>query len=91
MNAECPVPTIEAEASYAELKESLQSQGYWVRFFMRPCCPPPGESTARSQIERLKADLDTRSDMTGAQKDELKGIMDEKLDWYLKLPVRHTA
>lgn len=88
---ECEIPSIQEEESYEELKASFGTQKYWVRFFMRPCCPPPGESTARSLIDHLKDDLDRREDMTVEQRDELKGMADERLDWYLKLPVRHTA
>lgn len=58
---------------------------------MRPCCPPPGESTARNLIGRLKGDLDARADFTDEQRAELKAIVDERLEWYLKLPVKHTA
>lgn len=91
METECEVITIGAEESYEDLKEAMKAQTYWVRFFMRPCCPPPGESTARSLVERLKLDIDARDDFTEEQRADLKGVIDGRLEWYLTLPVRHTA
>lgn len=88
---ECEIVSIDGEESYEDLKEAMQAQTYWVRFFMRPCCPPPGESTARSLVEHLKLDIDARADFTEAQRADLKEIIDDRLEWYLTLPVRHTA
>lgn len=88
---QCSVPNTQLDESYESLKEAFESQNYWVRFFMRPCCPPPGESTAREQIEHLKSDIGLRSDFSEDQKKSLMVIADERLTWYLTLPVRHTA
>ncbi|WP_172136160.1 hypothetical protein [Adlercreutzia sp. ZJ473] len=91
METECEVITIGSEESYEDLKEAMQAQTHWVRFFMRPCCPAPGEGTARSLAERLKSEIDARADFAEEQRADLKGIVDERLAWYLALPVSHTA
>lgn len=87
----CSVPNTQLDDSFESLMEAFGSQNYWVRFFMRPCCPPPGESTAREQIEHLKSDISLRSDFSTDQKKSLMAVADERLTWYLTLPVRHTA
>lgn len=87
----CDVPSNRIDESYESIKEGMSTQNYWVRFFMRPCCPPPGPDAARFQIDHLKESLDAREDLTEEQREELKAIAEERLDWYLTLPVRHTA
>lgn len=88
---ECEVPSISQEESFEELLEGMQTQQYWVRFFMRPCCPAPGEAAARFQTERLKDELSLREDFTEEQRDQLISLIDERLQWYLSLPVRRTV
>lgn len=90
-DVDCEIPTLDENASFEDLVASFNTQSYWVRFFMRPCCPAPGESTARSLVARLKADVDARGDFAEDEKATLKAMIDERLSWYLKLPVRHTA
>lgn len=87
----CEVPARVTDESYESIKAGMETQNYWVRFFMRPCCPPPGAQAARHQIEHLKEELDAKADLTENQREELKAIADERLEWYLTLPVRHTA
>ena len=87
----CEIVGIGKNESFEELMEAMAEQSYWVRFFMRPCCPPPGAESARNLIERLKLDIDARADLSDAQRDELKAVADQRLEWYLALPVRHTA
>lgn len=88
---DCEVPTVGQDASFEELMDAFGTQSYWVRFFMRPCCPAPGESTARDQIAHLKADLEAHEGLTEEERATLSKKIDEGLAWYLKLPVRHTA
>lgn len=88
---ECEIPSIGDRESYEDLRDAMQAQTYWVRFFMRPCCPPPSEDTARALVERLKGEIDDRADMTEGQRADLKSIIDGRLEWYLTLSVRHTA
>lgn len=88
---QCDVPSIDTQSSFEDLLAAMQTQQYWVRFFMRPCCPPSGESTARSLVEHLKSDIQARDDLSAEEQGVLKGIIDSRLDWYLGLPVRHTA
>ena len=87
----CSIPETRLDDTFENLMQAFDSQNYWVRFFMRPCCPPPGETTARNQIEHLKSDIDLRLDLSDSQRSDLKGIADERLKWSLTLPVRHTA
>ena len=87
----CDIPKLDGSSSYEDLREAMSTQQYWVRFFMRPCCPPPGEDTARNLIDHLKSDVRARTDFSEEQRTSLEQLIDSRLDWYLKLPVRHTA
>ena len=88
---ECAIPDLQLDEGYDGLMEAFRTQNYWVKFFMRPCCPPPGESTARNLIDHLKTDIDARDDFSEGEKGALKAIADERLAWYLALPLRRTA
>ena len=77
--SECEIPSLGDQESYEDLRDAMQAQTYWVRFFMRPCCPPPGEDAARSLVERLKGEIDERSDMSEEQRADLKSIIDGRL------------
>ena len=85
---QCQIETGHSEGSFEELKEAMAAQKYWLRFFIRPCCPAPGMHAAAQRIEHLKSDIDAREDMTPQQRDELKAICDERLQWYGTLAVR---
>ena len=69
------------QSSFEELKEAMGTQKYWLRFFVRPCCPAPGMKEAATRIEHLKRDIEQRA--------ELKALADERLEWYGTLNVRH--
>lgn len=88
---ECAVPDLKLDEGYDALMDAFQTQNYWVKFFIRPCCPPPGEATARNLAEHLKDDIDARSEFSEGEKRSLKAIVDERLEWYLALPLRRTA
>lgn len=88
---ECSVPDMNLDDTFEDLLNAFESQNYWVSFFMRPCCPPPGESAARSLIEHLCSDIDARPDLSPEQKQTLKGIAHERLAWYGGLSVRRAS
>ena len=88
---ECDIPQLDCSSSYNDLLEAMGTQQYWVRFFMRPCCPPPGEDTARNLIEHLKTDIDACGNFSPEERTSLQEAIDSGLDWYLKLGVRRTV
>lgn len=85
---QCEIDTNQTEGTFEELKEAMSTQQYWLRFFIRPCCPAPGMNAARERVEHLKNDIDAHEGMTPAQREELKAIADERLVWYGGLSVR---
>ena len=87
--SECEIPSPGDQESYEDLRDAMQSQTYWIRFFMRPS-PPPGEDTARAR-RASEGEIDERSDMSEEQRADLKSIIDGRLEWYLSLSVRHMA
>ncbi|MCQ2751790.1 MAG: hypothetical protein MJ189_01640 [Coriobacteriales bacterium] len=79
------------EATFNELKEAMQKPIYWVKFFMRPCCPAPGMHQANYMIDKLKSEVDARGDFNIQEQTELKQLIDGGLEWYKKTGVRKSA
>lgn len=74
----------EARASYGDRK-------FWVSFFVRPCCPPPGAETAKKQLDAQRAMVRAREDFTDEQKSELIALIDEGEAWYKSTPYWHKG
>ena len=75
------------ECTFEELFEAMQPDKYWYKFFVRPCCPAPGKSTATAHCERLKGDLEARKDFTDEQRAQIAAIIDQRLEWYTNLGI----
>ena len=90
----CEIPEVDWSAldgSYDEVVSRLGNDVMWIRFFaVRPCCPAPGEGTARKYIGELKRRIDMREDFDDEQKATLIGIADERLAWYIKRFVKNA-
>lgn len=67
---------------FEELRDEMQTDLYWVRFFARPCCPAPDAEGATKMLERLKRDVYANEGFTEEQKAQLAGIIDERNEWY---------
>ena len=89
----CEIPAVDWSAlngDYDEVLARLQNDVMWIRFFaVRPCCPAPGEGTARKYIGELKRRITERTDLTDEQRAALDGIADERLAWYIKRFVKN--
>lgn len=71
-----------AASEFEKLRDEMQSDLYWVRFFARPCCPAPDAAGATKMLEHLKSDVGAQEGFSEAQKAELRAIIDERNEWY---------
>ena len=79
---ECKVEGQAIESVYDQLVNEMQSDSYWIRFFVRPCCPAPNLEGACSMLDHLKSDVDARDDFTDEQKATLHEIIESRKEWY---------
>lgn len=84
--ATCTVPRNDANDSFEDVLAAMQTDTYWINFFVRPCCPPPGTSDAIKQLDKRRDEIRARTDYTDEQKEQLLAIVDERQTWYLASP-----
>ena len=58
----CAVPDVPFEKA----REAYADRKFWVSFFIRPCCPPPGGKTAAKHLEEQREMVRARADFSGA-------------------------
>ena len=77
----CGADGVFGSALFEELRDEMQADLYWVRFFARPCCPAPDAEGATKMLERLKRDVYANEGFTEGQKAQLAAIIDERNEW----------
>lgn len=78
----CETPQTDKDATFEDLRKEMRKDVYWVRFFVRPCCPAPDAEGALGMLDHLKRDVAAREDFTDDQKAALCAIIDERGEWY---------
>lgn len=68
--------------SFDEIYEAMQDDKYWIRFFVRPCCPAPSPDVAIDRLDKLKAEVDARQDFTSEQKHKIFDVIEARKAWY---------
>lgn len=79
---ECRIGGQTEGASFEELAEAWKGDLYWIRFFVRPCCPAPDLEGAKGMLDRLAGEVDARQDFTLEQKRELHEAIEARRKWY---------
>lgn len=79
---ECKVDNRAQTSDFDELVEAMQDDLYWVRFFVRPCCPAPDLEGAAEMLDHLVRDVEAREDFTPAQRAELAAHVASRKQWY---------
>lgn len=74
------------DVTYEEAAKAYGDRKFWVSFFVRPCCPPPGGETAKKQLDIQRDLVRDRSDFTDQQKEHLLSLIDEGEAWYRSTP-----
>lgn len=76
------VPAPAQEGSFDELWAAMQEDSYWIRFFVRPCCPAPDLAGASKMLDKLKAEALERPDLTEGQRQQLADLIEGRKAWY---------
>ncbi len=74
------------DVSFEKAREAYADRKFWVSFFIRPCCPPPGGKTAAKHLEEQREMVRARDDFSDEQKAELISLIDEGEAWYRSTP-----
>lgn len=78
----CAVGADKVEGAFQELCEAMQKDSYWIRFFVRPCCPAPSFEGACERLDKLAHEACSRDDFTAEQKDQLVELIESRKAWY---------
>lgn len=78
----CAVGADKVEGSFQDLRDAMQKDSYWIRFFVRPCCPAPSLEGACERLDKLADEARAREDFTDEQKDQLAEIIESRKAWY---------
>ena len=68
--------------SFDEVYDAMQDDKYWIRFFVRPCCPAPELEAAMERLDKLMAEVEARTDFTSEQKNQIQEIIEARKKWY---------
>lgn len=78
----CQVSSPAPEGSFDELVAAMQKDSYWIRFFVRPCCPAPDLEGAAKMLDKLKAEALERTDLADEQRQQLADLIEARKAWY---------
>lgn len=82
----CTVPEAFPGETFDEVCEAMQTDKYWINFFVRPCCPPPSAEQARANLDKRRDEVREHPAFSDAQKEQLLAIIDEREAWYASSP-----
>lgn len=68
--------------SFEDIYNAMQEDKYWIRFFVRPCCPAPNLEVAIKRLDLLKKEVNKCSDFTAEQKNQIAQIIESRTEWY---------
>ena len=69
-----------------EILAAMDTRNWWLKFFIRPCCPPPGAHQAQAKCAKLLEEVQVSEKFSAEQKVELVEIIKKWEQWYLKTP-----
>ncbi len=73
---------IKLDSNFEKLKEEMQTDIYWIRFFCRPCCPAPDFDGAVKMLDRLNAEAQSCPDYSDEEKSQLAQLIEARKEWY---------
>lgn len=76
------VPAPAQEGSFDELWAAMQEDSYWIRFFVRPCCPAPALDGAVEMLDKLRGEVMAQDSFTDDQKQQLAALIEARKEWY---------
>ena len=84
MKQETDMENMLLSASYDVVRQQMETQSFWLKLFIRPCCPRPNAHAAHLKVQALRDMMRQREDFSEAQHEELSNIMDKYEEWYVK-------
>lgn len=72
---------------FEEIRQQMETDRFWLRVFIRPCCARPNAKAAHMKVEGLRSTLSARAEFSQSQRDDLSAIIDSREAWY----VNHMA
>ena len=78
----CAVPSTDPKATFQELYDDMGTDAYWIRFFVRPCCPAPGLDAAMAMLDKLAAEAAAREDFTPEERERIIALIEGRKEWY---------
>ena len=78
----CEIPASDVDETFEEVLAGMQDNKYWIRFFVRPCCPAPDLEGAINMLDKRKAEIAARDDFSVDEKQQLFDIIEERKGWY---------
>ena len=72
------------EGTFEEVRERFMQDTTWIRFYVRPCCPPPGRRVAEGRTDELIEQIAMLDRFTDEQRAELLGMARSRFEWYCK-------
>lgn len=83
-NNVCQIGVEPINEEFQTLYDEMQLDKYWIRFFVRPCCPAPSLEGAYELLDKLKGEVYANDGFTDEQKDQLAEVIEGRKDWYGK-------
>lgn len=84
MKQELEMEQLLQKAPFTEVEQQLESDRFWLKVFIRPCCPRPTERAARIKVEGLCSILSERDDFTEEQQASLLSLIEKREAWYIE-------
>lgn len=84
MSQACEITATSISSEFQTLYDEMQLDKYWIRFFVRPCCPAPSLEGAREMLDKLKGEVFAHESFTDEQKQQLAAIIESRKEWYGK-------
>lgn len=82
----CEVPEAFPGETFDEVFDAMQTDKYWINFFVRPCCPPPGAAQAKKSLEKRRDEVRQADQFSDDEKARLLEIIDSREAWYTASP-----
>lgn len=82
MSKVCEIGSTPIESEFQTLYNEMQLDKYWIRFFVRPCCPAPSHEGACDMLDKLKGEVMSHDSFTEEQKEQLAATIESRKEWY---------
>ncbi len=78
----CAIGNDKVEGEFQDLYAAMQKDAYWIRFFVRPCCPAPSLEGAHEMLDKLIAEVGAHETFSDDQKDRIAELIEGRKTWY---------